>query len=377
MKVLAVDDDLIARILINGMVTTLGHECVLAEDGESGWEMLQKDHFDVVISDRAMPGLNGLELCRRIRESTPTEEYVYVILSSAMGEQEQARDGMLAGADDYLIKPLRRRQLELKLIAAERVSRLHHDLADANTELRETTAFCTRSNQELKQANQLQADMMAMLGHDARQPLSAVIGLVEAILEEWPNTPDQLKITHLTRAAEAARRVDELIEDVLTLGNLDAGTISVRTQPVTLTPIINEAIDMAVGGSPIPLDADPQLQALVDPFHFRQVTTNLITNARKYGADPLAVTVRTGTHEGRPVVRLEVSDSGEGVPPDFVPHLFERFTRAETGVATTKQGTGFGLYIVRRLIEANRGTITYRANSPQGSVFTVTLPATP
>ena len=182
----------------------------------------------------------------------------------------------------------------------------------------------------------------------------------------------------MTRAAEAARRVDELIEDVLTLGNLDAGTISVRTQPVTLAPIIEEAIDMAVGGSPIPLDADPQLQALVDPFHFRQVTTNLITNARKYGADPLAVSARTGTGaDGRAVVEIEVSDSGEGVPPDFVPHLFERFTRAGTGIATQKQGTGFGLYIVRRLIEANEGTITHRARSPHGSIFTVTLPAVP
>jgi signal transduction histidine kinase len=373
MKILAVDDDMIARILINGMVTALGHQCVLAESGEQAWELVQQQSFDVVISDRMMPGMNGLELCRRIRENTPAAEYVYVILASALTEQEEARDAMLAGADDYLTKPMRRRKLELKLIAAERVSSLYRRLAAVHSELRETTEVCSRSNLELSQAVQLQADMMAMLGHDARQPLSAVIGLVEAVLEEWPATPEPMKIKYLTRAADAARRVDGLIEDVLTLGNLDSGTISVRTQPVVLAPILADAIMAVVGDSPVPvvaLAADPKTQALVDPWQLRQIITNLITNARKYGADPLSVTVHSG-----PAIDIEVRDSGEGVPPEFVPQLFDRFTRAQTGIATEKPGTGFGLYIVRRLVEANQGTITYRPGESRGSVFTVTLPA--
>jgi signal transduction histidine kinase len=77
------------------------------------------------------------------------------------------------------------------------------------------------------------------------------------------------------------------------------------------------------------------------------------------------------------LVEVVVSDAGEGVPPEFVPHLFERFSRAASGVAPTRTGTGLGLYIVRELVEANGGTIRYEPNRPNGSRFVVELPADP
>jgi signal transduction histidine kinase len=372
MKILAVDDDMVARMAIHGMVTALGHECELGRNGDQAWTLLQEDTFDVLITDRVMPDLDGLELCRKIRAAADTDlGYLYIILASALGEEEQARDGMLAGADDYLAKPLRLRQLELKLIAAERVTALHNRLARTTDDLRLTTQRDAETNRRLSEANQLQADMMAMLSHDARQPLAAVIGLVEATLEEWDNSPDAMKVKHLGRASAAARRLDQLIEDVLTMGNLDAGTISCRPRPVVVAGTVAEAITSA--GSPIvEVCGDLTAAALVDPWHLRQVMTNLISNAAKYGVAPITVTLGAGPLA---TVRIDVQDSGEGVPAEFVPRLFDRFTRAETGIATEKQGTGFGLYIVRQLIEANRGEIEYRPGEPVGACFRLTLPA--
>ena len=377
MRVLAVDDDAVARMALNGMVTRLGHDCVLARNGEQAWDLLQAGSFDVIITDRVMPDMNGLELCRKIRAAGPDAGYVYVVLASALGDDEQARDGMLAGADDYLAKPLRLGQLELKLIAADRVTTLHRRLAGLNDDLRETSLQEAETNRKLTTANRLQADMMAMLGHDARQPLSGVIGYVEATLEEWDNTPDAAKRANLGRAGAAARRGDQLLEDVLTMGNLDAGTISVRPQPVPVGQVVAEVIATLPQGVPVELvDADAAV-ALVDPWHFRQVMTNLVGNAVKYGVAPITVTVRSRAEVSSSLIEIEVCDTGEGVPPDFVPQLFERFTRAETGVATRKQGTGFGLYIVRCLTEANHGTITYRPGDMAGACFTVTLPKAP
>jgi signal transduction histidine kinase len=379
MKVLAVDDDLVARMALHGMVTSLGHECLLARDGEEGWQLLQQAEFDVVITDRVMPDMDGLELCRRIRAQAGTSnDYLYVILASALGEEAEARDGMLAGADDYLVKPLRLRQLELKLIAAERVSSLHRRLTRATDELRLTTERDAETNQRLTEVNQLQADMMAMLSHDARQPLAAVIGYVEATRDDWDEAPDKIKLQHLNRAASAARRLDQLIEDVLTMGNLDAGTISSRARPVTVAETVAEAIT-ATGGPEVDVQGDLAAVALVDPWHLRQVLTNLIANAIKYGRPPVRVTIAdhsgpadSGTDDQ---VTIEICDSGEGVPAEFVPRLFDRFSRAETGIAAQKQGTGFGLYIVHRLIEVNGGQVSYRPGEPAGACFTVTLPA--
>jgi two-component system chemotaxis response regulator CheY len=137
MKILAVDDDAVSRVVVQAMVTSLGHECILAADGREAWAVLLRTPVDVVISDRVMPDMDGLELCRRIREEL-TEAYTYVVLASGLHEPARAREGMLAGADDYLSKPLNRDELQLRLIAAERVSGLHRRLEALNAELRTT-----------------------------------------------------------------------------------------------------------------------------------------------------------------------------------------------------------------------------------------------
>jgi signal transduction histidine kinase len=370
MRVLAVDDDAVARLAVQAMVRALGHECLLARDGFQAWDCLQAEPFDVVITDRVMPDLDGLELCRKIRANSSDAGYVYVVLASALGEDDQARDGMLAGADDYLVKPLRRGKLELKLIAAERVTTLHRRLAQLNDELHKTIVRDTESNQRLSSANQLQADMIAILSHDARQPLTAVIGFTESTLDDWKTSPDEVKIAGVTKALDAARHLDQLIEDVLTMTNLESGTIACRPEKTVVAKIIREAITAAAGTTPIELTGDLSACGMVDPWHLRQILTNLIGNAAKYGTAPITVAVES-TGQG---LDIRVSDSGEGVPAQFIPHLFDRFTRADTGIATRKKGTGLGLYIVRRLVEANHGQIAYQPGTAVGASFTVTLP---
>ncbi|HEY0487281.1 MAG TPA: diguanylate cyclase [Mycobacteriales bacterium] len=137
MRILAVDDDAVSRVVVQAMVTSLGHDCILAANGREAWALLRETPVDVVISDRVMPDMDGLELCRLIREEL-TSGYTYVVLASGLHEPAQAREGMLAGADDYLSKPLDRDELQLRLIAAERVSALHRRLEAAGEELRVT-----------------------------------------------------------------------------------------------------------------------------------------------------------------------------------------------------------------------------------------------
>jgi two-component system chemotaxis response regulator CheY len=167
-KILAVDDDAVSRVVVHAMVTSLGHDCILAASGREAWDVLTETPVDVVISDRVMPDLDGLELCRRIREEL-TDGYTYVVLASGLKEPAQAREGMLAGADDYLSKPLNRDELQLRLIAAERVSALHRRLEAAGAELR----AAARRDPLTGLANRLQlqediatlADRVARYGH--------------------------------------------------------------------------------------------------------------------------------------------------------------------------------------------------------------------
>lgn len=134
-----VDDDAVTRLVVQAMVRSLGHDCLLATNGHEGWETISANaDLDVVITDRMMPDMDGLELCQRIRRDTPPDHYVYVVLASGLGDDDSAREGMLAGADDYVVKPMLLAQLELRLIAAQRVKSLHERLARLSKDLRET-----------------------------------------------------------------------------------------------------------------------------------------------------------------------------------------------------------------------------------------------
>lgn len=135
MKVLAVDDDVTARLIVQSMVVSLGHECLLAADAADAWQLLERGGVDVVISDRMMPKIDGLDLCRRIRDLL-TDTYTYIIVATGLGERDQILEGMLAGADDYLVKPISRHDLHLRLTAAERVTALHRQIEQQKQELR-------------------------------------------------------------------------------------------------------------------------------------------------------------------------------------------------------------------------------------------------
>lgn len=139
MQVVVAEDDPIIRRMLQHTVERLGHGCLLAEDGEQAWELYCTHRPDVVISDWMMPGLDGLSLCRRIREQAPDPNefrgYTYFVMLTALSEKEHRWQGMRAGADDYLTKPLDADDLQFRLIAAQRLTSLHRRLMEQTREL--------------------------------------------------------------------------------------------------------------------------------------------------------------------------------------------------------------------------------------------------
>jgi diguanylate cyclase (GGDEF)-like protein len=136
MRILLVDDEPLARLALEAAVERLGHQWTAAEDGEAGWRRFVEDEPDVLITDLLMPRLDGLELCRRVRTHAATHQgYTYVILTTVLGDREDVARGMEAGADDYLVKPVEPFDLQMRLVAARRVTDLHRELARFRAEL--------------------------------------------------------------------------------------------------------------------------------------------------------------------------------------------------------------------------------------------------
>ncbi len=135
MRILIAEDDAVSRTILRRAVEKTGHECLAAADGEEAWGLYKENpDIDVIISDWMMPGVDGLELCRRVRGDN-RDGYTYFIFLTALGDREHLLQGLEAGADDYLSKPLDRDELGMRLTSALRVTELHRRLAVQNEEL--------------------------------------------------------------------------------------------------------------------------------------------------------------------------------------------------------------------------------------------------
>ncbi|KUL23163.1 sensor histidine kinase [Actinoplanes awajinensis] len=229
--------------------------------------------------------------------------------------------------------------------------------------------------EQLQEANAQMADFLTMLTHDVRQPLTGIVARGELLIDEWHELGDDDRQRYVRQMTATGHRADQLVEEILTLAQLDAGAIVARPVVLDLSQVVPEAV-AAQGlapGQTVAVLAPDQSIALADPAHLHLILGNLIGNAVKYGAPP--VTIRIMGHPGH--VDIHVTDNGEGVPAAFVPHLFDRFARADSGVAITKPGTGLGLYLVRQLAEAGGISVAYRPHQPHGSTFVLTVPRPP
>ncbi|WP_298459888.1 MASE4 domain-containing protein [uncultured Cellulomonas sp.] len=225
------------------------------------------------------------------------------------------------------------------------------------------------NNRDLREANALRDRLTAVVSHELRGPLAGIHGYLEIIDEMGSALPPGEVDRMLGRCGVLTRRLTLLTEDLLTVAAGDHGTLTVAPVPLDAHAQLREAAasipELDVRVQPPRVDA-PVLVA--DPLRVQQILANLLRNAQKYGRAPVLVSAGPVV-DG--LVELRVTDSGDGVPAHFVPHLFERFSRADTvGVS----GTGLGLSIVRDLARAHGGDARYDVASAS---FLVTLPGAP
>ena len=215
-------------------------------------------------------------------------------------------------------------------------------------------------------------NFVALAAHELRTPVAVIHGVVETLDRRRDELADsqRAELDEMLQAQAANLKI--LVEQLLDLSRLDAHVVSIEPTRIRVRERVEEIVTLAAAerAGEVEVAVAPELDALVDPNVFDRVLSNLVTNALRYGRAPIRVSAERA--DGR--LQVAVEDRGEGVPSEFVPKLFERFSRSDPSRRKTG-GTGLGLAIAHSYAAAHAGELRYRAARPHGARFELVLPS--
>jgi two-component system sensor histidine kinase/response regulator len=359
-RILVVDDLEANRVLLQEILELDGHQVLLASDGAEALRVAAEARPDLVLLDVNMPGMDGLEVCRRLR-AQPETTSLPIILVTALAERSHRLEGIAAGANDYLTKPIDRPDLQLRVRNALRLRKLHAELADQFRKLKELEA--------------MRDGLVHMLVHDLRTPLTGVTVYLQLAQDQLAELGDTAVTETLEAMGESVTRLTDMVSDVLDVSRLESNALPLKRVEVDLRSVAAEAVT-SLGrcdhATVVQSNGQGPVLATVDVNLIRRVIANLLGNALKFS--PRGGEVRLEVTPGSSGAEIRVTDQGRGIPPEFHQRIFEKFGQAKGG-DTKVRSSGLGLTFCKLAVEAHGGTIGVESEVGAGSTFRVQLPA--
>ncbi|MDO9015974.1 MAG: response regulator [Deltaproteobacteria bacterium] len=380
-RVLLVDDSATYLHELTEVLRGEGYVVVQARSGEEAIERITAEDFDCVLLDVVMPGIGGHETCRRMKASTVTRD-VPLIMMTAGDDRDAMVDGLSTGADDFLAKSaefevlkarvraqLRRKQFEDEhRRVRERLLRSAHEATEARA-ARELAEARAALSEELERRNRELEAFSYSVSHDLRAPLRAIDGFSAALQEDHAAQLDDDGRANLAHIRAAAKRMSELIDDLLSLSKVSRADLARGC--VDLGPIAASVADDLGRGRAVSFVVGDGLLVDADPRLMRVVFENLLGNAWKFTSKTPAPRVEVGaTVEGGAPVYF-VRDNGAGFDEAYAGRLFSPFQRLHT--EREFPGTGIGLATVQRIIDRHGGRVWARGEPGRGATFYFTL----
>lgn len=258
----------------------------------------------------------------------------------------------------------------------ERIRALNQDLHDRIAERQQLFEAAEASREAAERSSRAKDEFLAVLSHELRAPMQSVLGWVQVLRGTPVDTPTATRA--LDTIERNLRQQTQLINDMLDVSRIVTGKLVFHLTTLPLTSVVRETIDELkpladAKGLRVDVAMGGDLLVVADRERVRQVVSNLFTNAVKFTPSGGVVTVRCHDENGQ--VRLEVRDTGDGIGPELLPRIFERFRQADTSSTRQHEGLGLGLSITKYIVDHLGGTITVHSNGPgTGAAFAVRLP---
>ena len=357
-RIFVIDDDDVMLLSCRRILERDGYQVETFDNGHEGLARLATVKPQLILVDLKMPELDGLQVIQRIRALDPD---LVIAVITGYATIATAVDAMKAGAYDFLPKPFTPDELRLVVSRGCERWRLAHD----SKRLRHEKEAAERR-------------IITFLTHQLKSPLAAAKQYLDVLAFTAGTEMSDKAQGWLARTQARLEEMLLLINDWLTLANIERGAVSHREAATALPLVISQvaqaaAADAERSGVTVMTRVDPDIPPVTgDAGSVATVISNLVINAIKYNRPRGEVTVRAA-RDGE-MARIEVADTGIGIPEESLPRIFEEFYRVGGGAARDIPGSGLGLAICRRIVEELGGSIEVASTLGSGSTFTVRLP---
>jgi signal transduction histidine kinase len=375
--ILVVDDNDTGRYHKERTLTRAGYEVIQARDGLEALRLVVEREPRIVVLDVKLPGLDGWEVCRRIKADPATASTLVLQVSATYVSDADTVRALEGGADAALSEPIDSTVLVATVRSLLRVRRAEDSLRAALAGEQTARSIAEAAREAVEAANQSKDEFLATLSHELRSPLGTVLTWVSLLRSA---DGDGAQMAHGLDVIERNIRLQmKLIDDLLDVSRIISGKLRLDVALVGLEPIVAAAIVNIRGAAEA---KHVRVESMVedtaglvwgDATRLQQVVWNLLSNAIKF--TPRDGTVRVSVRSTDTGVRIEVADTGMGIAPDVLPKIFERFHQADPSTTRSEGGLGLGLAIVRQIVELHGGTV--EAMSPGlggGTTMIVNLP---
>ena len=375
-----VADDVPANVeLLHDQLALLGYRVVSAYDGPSAVETCFSSLPDLCILDVAMPAGNlggsdrttGFEVCRRIKRD-PRTSRIPVIFVTALNDATDRVKAIEAGGDDFLTKPHNRQILSARVRSLLR--------------LKFATDALEESYRKLRELEKVRDDLMKMIVHDLKTPLTSVLASLEMALDGDFGVMSEGLRRALGDAEAKAEDLLALIEDLLEVARIEETTLELDLQPMAPAALLAELVEewrvrFQQEEAEVSTDVSEDCPVFrADKGLIKRVFSNLIQNAITHAGSGVRIALSARAHEdtaGSDGVMFTVSDDGPGIPPEYHEVIFRKFERVKNPQLPRARNSGLGLAFCKLVVEAHGGRIWVQSSEGRGSHFHITLPAEP
>ena len=378
-KILVVDDTPTNLEVIVETLSAAGYTVWAVTNGKRALKQLITNIPDLILLDIQMPGMDGFVTCEKIK-ANPETAAIPIIFLTAFSETENIVKGFSLGAVDYISKPFQAAELLARIHTHLKIQRLTQSLKAQVYQAEIAQQMLKAAKQEADAANRAKSEFLATMSHELRTPLNSILGFTESLQEGMLGRLTTTQMGAVATIERSGKHLLSLITDILDLAKIESGQLDISQVPTCFAEVCTACIQFL---QPLAQSKNIQLTSEItphssligiDPLRVRQILINLLNNGIKFTPPGGQVNLKAEVNQNRATLEFQITDTGIGIAADDLSKIFDPFVQLDSNFNRHHAGTGLGLTLVKRLVDAQQGSIAIDSQLNQGSCFQIILP---